>query len=132
MIDLLKALSGLRARWEREAGASVDRILIPAQLALLDVMEVLGAHPDEYAQVLPQSNPGCSLPLYLVAGPMPKAGLERLSEPSITAEELERLTEPPTTLERLAEAARRLPIEELRALVEMLERLSGDGAEEPV
>jgi len=72
VVPLLEALKALRERWEREAGADVSAIMLPAQLALLDVLEVLGAHPDEYAQVLPKSNPGrdspgCSLPLYLVA-----------------------------------------------------------------
>jgi len=66
MIPVTKALRELRERWEQEAGTSVDKIMIPAQLALLDVMEVLGVYPSEYAQVLPESNPGCSLPLYLV------------------------------------------------------------------
>jgi len=67
VVPLLEALKALRERWEREAGAEVSAIMLPAQLALLDVMEVLGVHPDEYAQVVPESNPGCLLPLYLVA-----------------------------------------------------------------
>ncbi len=48
----LVQLADLRKRWEREAGENIGHLMIPANLALLDVLDALEVHPREYEQVL--------------------------------------------------------------------------------
>ena len=60
----LTKLARLRKRWEREAGDNIGQIMIPANLALLDVLDALEVHPSEYDEVLGETKPNEAL-MYL-------------------------------------------------------------------